>query len=110
MVWETPAMNVRWTQTMILTETVSVVTWTTVPTPISQTVIIDGCGSEVSNTLLPTGCTISDKIAECTFGAKNHGEFVSCVSHPTNDLKKDGTIAGQQKGAIQTCAAQANVP
>jgi hypothetical protein len=30
----------------------------------------------------------------------------------TNDLKKAGTITGQQKGAIQSCAAQAdyNVP
>jgi hypothetical protein len=40
----------------------------------------------------------------------NHGQFVSCVSHMTNDLKKAGTITGQQKGAIQSCAAQADIP
>jgi hypothetical protein len=28
----------------------------------------------------------------------------------TNDLKKAGTITGQQKGAIQSCAAQADIP
>jgi hypothetical protein len=27
-----------------------------------------------------------------------------------NDLKKAGTITGQQKGAIQSCTAQADIP
>jgi hypothetical protein len=77
---------------------------------LSTTVVIDSCDSGVTNTLFPTGCTISDLIAGCTEGASNHGQFVSCVSHMTNDLKKAGTITGQQKGAIQRCAAQANIP
>jgi hypothetical protein len=75
---------------------------------LSTTVIIDGCNTGVPNTLLPSGCTISDLIAACAEGASNHGQFVSCVSHLTNDLKKAGTLTGQQKGAIQSCAAQAN--
>jgi len=54
--------------------------------------------------------TISDLIVACAEGARNHGKFVSCVSHLTNQLKKVGTITGQQKGAIQSCAAQANIP
>ena len=40
----------------------------------------------------------------------NHGAFVSCVSHYTNGLKKDGTISGAQKGAIQSCAGGASIP
>jgi hypothetical protein len=77
---------------------------------LSVTVVIDGCNSGVPNTLFPTGCTISDLIAACAEGASNHGQFVSCVSHLTNDLKKAGTITGQQKGAIQSCTAQADIP
>jgi lectin-like protein len=77
---------------------------------LSATVVIDSCNSGVTNTLFASGCTISDLIAECAEGASNHGQFVSCVSHVTNDLKKAGTITGQQKGAIQSCAAQADIP
>lgn len=77
---------------------------------LSVTVAIDGCNSGVTNTLFPSGCTISDLIAACAEGASNHGQFMSCVSQVTNDLKKAGTITGQQKGAIQSCAGQANIP
>lgn len=74
------------------------------------TVIIDGCDSGVTNLFPEEGCTISDKITECAQGAKNHGKFVSCVAKLTNALKKAGIITGQQKGAIQSCAAQADIP
>jgi len=73
-------------------------------------VVIDGCNSEVPNIVVPGGSTIADLVAECTADATNHGQFVSCVSHVTNDLKKTGTITGQQKSAIQKCAAQADIP
>jgi Protein of unknown function (DUF3455) len=77
---------------------------------LSTTVVIDGCNSGVPNTVFPSGCTISDLIAACAEGASNHGLFVGCVSRLTNDLKKAATITGQQKGTIQSCAAQADVP
>jgi hypothetical protein len=73
-------------------------------------VIIDGCNSGVSNTTFSTGCRISDQIDDCAVGARNHGGFVSCVAHLTNDLKKSGVISGAQKGAIQSCAGQASIP
>jgi hypothetical protein len=77
---------------------------------VSATVVIDGCNTGVTNTLFATGCTIADRIAACAEGARNHGQFVSCVAHVTNDLKKAGAITGQQKGAIQSCAAHADMP
>lgn len=77
---------------------------------LSATVVIDGCNAGVPNTLFPSACTISDLIAACAEGASNHGQFVTFVSRLTNDLKKAGTITGQQKGAIQSCTAQANIP
>lgn len=80
-------------------------------TDASQTkVIIEDCCSGVPNTLFKTGCTILDLVNQCAVGAKNHGNYVSCVSHVTNDLKKQGYISGSQKGAIQSCASQAAIP
>ncbi|MGK0184490.1 MAG: hypothetical protein ACI9R3_000262 [Verrucomicrobiales bacterium] len=77
---------------------------------LSATVVIDGCDSGGVNVLFDDGCTISDHIAKCAAGADNHGDFVSCVAHLTNILKKAGLITGKQKGAIQKCAAQSDIP
>jgi hypothetical protein len=76
----------------------------------NATVIIGKCNSGVPNVVTPSGRTISDLVAGCARNASNHGQFVSCVAHVTNDLKETGTISGQQKDAIQTCAAQAHTP
>lgn len=73
-------------------------------------VVIDGCDSGVADVVLPGGSTLSDLIADCAEEATNHGQFVSCVAHLTNDLKKNGIITGQQKAALQRCAAQADIP
>jgi hypothetical protein len=72
---------------------------------LSETVVIESCDSQVGNTLLPNGCTISDHVAECRADSRNHGQYVSCVSHLTNDLKHDGVLTGKEKGAIQSCVA-----
>ena len=77
---------------------------------LSETVSINGCDSGVSNLLLDDGCTISDLIADCAANASNHGQFVSCVADLSNWLKSEGMINGREKGAIQRCAAQANLP
>ena len=77
---------------------------------LAPTVVIGTCDSGVPNTTSPTGCTISDLIAKCAAGAGNHGGFASCVAHLGNDLKKAGVITGAQKGAIQSCAAGAQIP
>lgn len=77
---------------------------------LGATIVIDDCDSGVSNTTSPSGCTISELVTKCTAGASNHGEFVSCVAHVTNNLRSAGIITGQQKGAIQSCAGQADIP
>jgi len=77
---------------------------------LSETVVIDGCDSGVENILVEDGCTISDLIAELGEGAKNHGKFVSGVSKLLNQLKKAGIISGKDKGAVQSCAAMADIP
>ncbi len=74
------------------------------------TVVVGACDSGVGNALFTNGCTIADQVAGCAVGAKNHGAFVSCVSHLTNDLKSAGVISGAQKGSIQSCAGGAGIP
>ena len=78
------------------------------PTP--PTVVIDGCDSGVADVLLPSGCSITESILAIAEGAKNHGAFVSGTTHFANDLRKDGWIENQDKGAITRCAAWANQP
>ena len=76
---------------------------------LSAFVVVDECNTGVDNTLSDNGCTISDKVKECS-AAATHGEFVSCVAHLTNDLKKDRIISEEGKEAIQECAAEASIP
>jgi serine protease AprX len=70
-----------------------------------STVIIDGCDSSVENQPLGEGCKMSDLIAQCAQGKSNHGTFVSCVAHLTNDWKEEGYISEADKEALQECAA-----
>ena len=78
---------------------------------LSTTVEINGVDTGIANTgANPAGCTFADivqeMIDECLDGAKNHGKFVSCVSHETNMLKRAKTITGKQKGKIQSIVAK----
>jgi hypothetical protein len=73
---------------------------------LTETVIIDSCDSGVLNVVFEDGCTMSDLIAQCSVGKKNHGQSVSCVSHLTNEWTSNGYISGAEKGAIQSCAGK----
>ena len=78
---------------------------------LSATVLINGVNTGMQNTAAnPAGCTFADlvqeMIDECLDDAKNHGQFVSCVSHETNILKRAKTITGKQKGKIQSIVAK----
>ena len=78
---------------------------------ISPTIVINGVDTGIRNTEAnATGCTLADQIEEtidvCLDGAKNHGKFVSCVSHEMNILKRAKTITGKQKGKIQSIVAK----
>lgn len=77
---------------------------------LAPTIVIDGCDSGVGNLLQTDGCTLSDLIGQIAAAASNHGDFVSGVAHLTNEWKQGGLISGSEKGAIQSCAAQANIP
>ncbi len=72
----------------------------------NATIVIGGIDTGVPNQLFAGGCTMSDLLSDLKEGAKNHGAYVSAVSHLTNQWKADGLITGAQKGAIQSAAAK----
>ena len=77
---------------------------------LDPTVVIDGCDSQVSNTVLSDGCSISDEVDECAANSAAHGAFRSCVSKLGDDLQKDGVLTGPEKEQILSCAGQADIP
>lgn len=77
---------------------------------VTPTIIIDGCDTGVKNIFVTACSTMADLLADCAANAVNHGQYVSCVAHLTNSWKKAGLITGKQKGAIQSCAAKADIP
>ncbi|MEX2497685.1 MAG: choice-of-anchor X domain-containing protein [Wenzhouxiangellaceae bacterium] len=77
---------------------------------LSPTVVIDDCDTGVDNTLFADGCTIADLVGACAQDAKNHGAFSSCVARMTNELVSNGWLDNPDQGAIQSCAAQADIP
>ena len=74
----------------------------------SPTVVLNGCDSGAPNILFAGGCTLADQINALHATAKNHGQFVASVGKLLVDLMKSGQLTGQQKGAIESCAAQWN--
>lgn len=81
------------------------------PSDLSPTVLINGVDTGIQNTAPnAVGCTLSDLLGDmielCLDDAKNHGQFVRCVSHETNILKRARTISGKQKGKIQSIVAK----
>ena len=73
-----------------------------------ETVVIEGCDSEVLNVLFDDGCTMIDLIYNCSEEIKNNGEFTGCVAKLTNEWKKGELISGREKSAIQRCVTQSN--
>jgi hypothetical protein len=65
----------------------------------SATVIVDGCDSGVANVRVD-GATFSTLIGECAASAKNHGKFVSCVSHLANDWRRSGLITAKEHARL----------
>jgi hypothetical protein len=72
-----------------------------------QTVMIDGGDTGVTNVVRPDGCTVSDVVSQCAAGAKNHGDYVSCVAQVSDALKSSAFLNVTDHGKIQSCAARA---
>lgn len=66
-----------------------------------------GGGGELPVSDLPVWDLI---LLTCDDDPANHGEFVSCTAHLTNEFKWAGIITGREKGEFQSRAAKADVP
>jgi len=73
-------------------------------------VLIDGCDTGLTDIGLADGSTLSELITECADRATNHGQFVSCISQVTEDLKRAGVITVQQRSVMRRCASRADIP
>lgn len=76
----------------------------------NTTVVIDGCDSGAENDLFANGCKITDTIEACAAAAVTHEDFTACVTQAMNTLKNNGAITNKERGAIQKCAGQADIP
>jgi hypothetical protein len=70
-----------------------------------ETLKIGACDTGVTSAL-PTGLLLHAKVDECRAGAKNRGQFVSCLNEVTNAAKEAGFLSGRQHAAITSCAAR----
>ncbi|MBK6471359.1 MAG: serine protease [Betaproteobacteria bacterium] len=70
-----------------------------------ETLKIGACDTAVPNALT-NGDLLHVKVENCKVGARNHGQFVSCINQVTNPLVAAGLMTGSQKGAISSCAGR----
>lgn len=76
---------------------------------LDPTVVIGGMDTGVDNQTLGDGSNFNDLLGACSVEAKNHGAYVSCVSHLTNGWKKAGLISGSEKAVIVEAAARSDI-
>lgn len=68
----------------------------------------DQCLSTVAEATVNTdGCSIAD-LCPCANDWKNHGAYVSCVSHTAEDFVTSGLLTEAQKDATVSAAGQSN--
>lgn len=73
---------------------------------LGATVMVAGTLTKVPNTLLTSGCTLSDLVALGISIDRNHGGNTSSVAHILNGLVQQGFLSGKNKGALQSAVAK----
>ncbi len=75
-----------------------------------QTVILGTCNTGLPNSVLSNGAALADQarvwLRDCS-GAKNAGQFATCVNKVTTAASRSGLITAAQKEAIAACTGQA---
>jgi hypothetical protein len=69
-----------------------------------ETLRIGNCNTGVPS-VLATGQMLHANVSACAASAKNHGQFMNCMTDVANAAKKAGLMTGAQQGAITSCAA-----
>ena len=63
----------------------------------------------IVNSVDTSGCTIQDAVNACAASARNHGQYVSCIAHLANSLRKNNVITNAQSKEMKTGAAKSKV-
>ena len=71
----------------------------------TPTVILGTCDSTVPNAALPSGCTIVDRLHQCSRTSHRKSWDNACVESLLHELRRDGYLTAQEAAAIQRCAA-----
>jgi hypothetical protein len=79
------------------------------PPPPPTTIVIGDVDTGIIDTMFEDQL-ISAQIEQCAIGARNHGQFVSCVVHLANELKREGIITKEEMKTMKTCAARSRIP
>jgi hypothetical protein len=68
----------------------------------------DECdGTSADSAVLPNGCSV-EQVCACDSDWKNHGEFMSCVAHTSEEMLILGIISEEQKDEIVSTNGQTN--
>lgn len=82
----------------------------------TDTVLVGGCDTGVSNPLDEEGCTLADKLgldavlAAAARDAKNHGAVVRSVAKHLNGAVEAGLITWEEHEAIMSCVGASKLP
>ena len=73
-----------------------------------ENITIGDCDTGVKDFAIDDS-SLCEEISMCAENARNRGQFVSCVSRLTNDLRKDGLLGRNEIGKIVRCAAKLDI-
>jgi hypothetical protein len=71
------------------------------------TVIIGRCNSRAGNDLMVDGCSVSDRLGECT--DMRPGRYLACIAKKTEELRRKKVIAPLEEVGILLCAVDKTV-
>jgi hypothetical protein len=71
---------------------------------LEPTVTIDTCNSKAPNTVLPTGCSVSDRVNQCDVHRRKPLLYLACIATRTEELFRAKVIDRKNQLAIAACA------
>jgi hypothetical protein len=71
---------------------------------LEATVTIGTCNSKAPNTVLPTGCSVSDRVNQCDVHRRKPLLYLACIATRTEELFRAKVIDRRNQLAIAACA------
>jgi hypothetical protein len=71
---------------------------------LEASVTIDSCDTKTPNPVLPTGCSVSDRVNDCDAHSKKPLLYLACIAARTEELFRARVITRKNQLAIAACA------